>query len=48
MFELLLKGIMIGVLFGVPAGAVGVMTMQRTMSYGAKAGLLTGDRKSVV
>lgn len=47
MFELLLKGIMIGVLFGVPAGAVGVMTMQRTMSYGAKAGLLTGLGSSV-
>ena len=36
------KGILIGLLFGVPAGAVGAMTAQRTLNYGVKAGLLTG------
>lgn len=38
----LLQGIAIGILFGLPAGAVGAMTTQRTWIYGAKAGLLTG------
>ena len=38
----LLKGILIGLLFGVPAGAVGALTMQRTLRYGPRAGLLTG------
>lgn len=42
MLGLLIKGILIGILFGIPAGAVGVMTMQRVLNYGAKAGLLTG------
>lgn len=38
----LIKGILIGLLFGMPAGAVGAMTVQRTLNYGRKAGLLTG------
>lgn len=38
----LIKGILIGLLFGMPAGAVGAMTAQRTLNYGMKAGLLTG------
>lgn len=38
----LIKGILIGLLFGVPAGAVGAMTAQRTLNYGVKAGLITG------
>lgn len=38
----LLKGILIGLLFGLPAGAVGALTVQRTLRYGPKAGLLTG------
>lgn len=38
----LIKGILIGILFGMPAGAVGAMTAQRTLNYGMKAGLLTG------
>lgn len=42
MTGLLIRGMIIGILFGIPAGAVGVMTIQRTISYGAKAGLLTG------
>lgn len=38
----LLKGICIGLLFGIPAGAVGALTVQRTLHGGAKAGLFTG------
>lgn len=38
----LLRGILIGVVFGVPAGAIGALAMQRTFRYGRRAGLLTG------
>lgn len=38
----LLKGIIIGLIFGIPAGAVGAMAIQRTLSRGVKAGLVTG------
>lgn len=38
----LIKGVLIGLLFGIPAGAVGAMTVQKTLNYGMKAGLLTG------
>ena len=34
-----LKGILIGLIFGVPAGAVGAMTVQRTWEHGIKAGM---------
>lgn len=43
----LLRGIFIGLLFGVPAGAVGAMTIQRTLRYGVQAGLVTGLGSSV-
>ena len=43
----LLKGILIGLLFGVPVGAVGTMTIQRTLEHGGKAGLITGIGSSV-
>lgn len=36
------RGILIGLLFGLPVGAVGALTVQRTFSHGTKAGLLTG------
>lgn len=42
MLIMLGKGICIGLLFGVPAGAVGSMTIQRTLTKGYQAGLLTG------
>lgn len=42
-----LKGILIGLIFGVPAGAVGAMTVQRTWEHGIKAGLLTGMGSSI-
>ncbi|MCI8650522.1 MAG: LysE family transporter [Anaerotruncus sp.] len=38
----LLKGLLIGLLFGLPVGAVGTLTVQRTLHYGPRAGLLTG------
>ncbi|MCI9051681.1 MAG: LysE family transporter [Lachnospiraceae bacterium] len=37
-----IKGIFIGLLFGIPIGAVGTMTVHRTIRYGFKAGLMTG------
>lgn len=43
----LLKGVLIGLLFGLPVGAVGAMTVQRTWAFGLKAGLLTGLGSSV-
>lgn len=43
----LLKGILIGLLFGVPIGAVGTMTVERTWNQGWKAGLVTGLGSSV-
>ena len=36
------RGLFIGVLFGIPAGAVGAMTVQRSLHKGIRAGLLTG------
>lgn len=47
MVNFLLKGILIGILFGLRAGAVGAMTVQRTFHYGIYAGLLTGLGSSV-
>lgn len=45
--DYLLRGILIGLLFGLPVGAVGTLTVQRTFSHGTKAGLLTGLGSSV-
>lgn len=36
------RGILIGLLFGIPVGAVGTLTVQRTFRYGFAAGLKTG------
>lgn len=38
----LLKGILVGLVFGVPAGAIGTLTIQRSLAHGFWAGLLTG------
>lgn len=38
----LLKGILIGLIIGVPAGAVGALCVQRSLLYGAKSGLVSG------
>lgn len=47
MASYLVKGILIGLLFGLPVGAVGTMTVQRSWSFGFRAGLLTGLGSSV-
>lgn len=43
----LLKGVLIGILFGVPIGAVGAMSMQRTLTHGIWAGIVTGMGSSI-
>lgn len=42
MADFFLRGLGIGLLFGVPVGAIGVMTVQRTWEGGVRAGLFTG------
>lgn len=37
-----IKGIMMGLVFGVPIGAVGALTIRRTITYGARAGFISG------
>lgn len=39
---LFMEGILIGLLFGVPIGAVGTMTVGRTLNLGFGAGIITG------
>lgn len=43
----LIRGILIGLIFGLPFGAVGTMTVQRTFRYGLKEGLITGLGSSI-
>ena len=43
----LLKGFCIGIIFGVPAGAIGALTIRRTLAYGFLAGFITGMGSSV-
>lgn len=43
----LIKGLVIGIVFGVPAGVVGVLSVQRVLMQGAFAGLMTGIGSSV-
>ena len=38
----LIRGLLIGLIFGVPAGAIGTLTIQRTLRGGFWAGLITG------
>lgn len=38
----LLKGLLVGLVFGVPAGAIGALTIGRTLAHGFRAGLATG------
>ena len=37
-----IRGLLIGLIFGVPAGAIGALTIQRTLEKGFFAGLVTG------
>lgn len=48
MVALLIQGILIGIIFGIPAGAVGALSLQRAMKYGFVAGLVTGLGSTVV
>ena len=41
-----LRGLLIGLVFGVPAGAIGALTIQRTLDKGFFAGLVTGAGSS--
>lgn len=43
----LVRGLIIGIVFGVPVGAVGILSVQRALSQGAAAGLVTGLGSSV-
>lgn len=38
----IVKGLLVGLVFGVPAGAIGALSIQRSLSHGFSAGLLTG------
>lgn len=40
--ELLVKGVVIGLIFGIPVGAVGTLVVQKTLEGGFSAGLFTG------
>jgi threonine/homoserine/homoserine lactone efflux protein len=40
--EYLLKGISTGFVFGVPVGAIGALTIRRTITHGTLAGLVSG------
>lgn len=40
------RGLLIGFIFGVPAGAIGALTIQRTLDKGFFAGLVTGAGSS--
>lgn len=42
MIQYLLNGLLIGLIFGMPIGAVGAMSIQRTMYYGPTAGFISG------
>lgn len=43
----LLKGILLGLICGVPIGAIGALCIQRSLSYGIKSGIITGIGSSV-
>lgn len=45
-WDYVVRGILIGLIFGVPAGAIGALTIQRTLEKGFAAGLLTGAGSS--
>lgn len=47
MYQYLIMGVLIGIVFGMPIGAVGALSMQRTIHQGAYAGLLTGVASSI-
>lgn len=42
MYKFLMQGLFIGIIFGVPAGTIGAITIHRSLKYGFKAGFITG------
>ncbi len=42
LLELFLKGYLIGLVLGVPAGAIGALTIKRTLTHGLKGGFASG------
>lgn len=44
--EYFLRGLLIGLVFGVPAGAIGALTIQHALDKGFFAGLVTGAGSS--
>lgn len=42
LIELFFKGILIGLILGIPVGAIGALTIQRTLDKGMKGGLISG------
>ncbi|MEI7502007.1 MAG: LysE family transporter [Paludibacter sp.] len=42
MFEIILKGILIGLCISVPLGPIGMLCIQRTLNRGPKYGIITG------
>ena len=42
MLEMLVRGVLIGILSSAPMGPVGVLTVQRTLLKGRKYGFITG------
>ncbi len=42
MFEIIVKGILIGLCISVPLGPIGMLTIQRTLNRGQKYGIATG------
>lgn len=45
--EFFIKGLLIGIIFGIPAGAIGALTIQRTIDRGFRAGFITGMGSSL-
>ena len=43
----LIKGLLIGLIFGVPVGAVGALCVSRSLNYGVKSGIVTGLGASI-
>lgn len=45
--EYFINGVLIGLVFGMPIGAVGAMSIQRTINHGVVAGFISGAASSI-
>ncbi|MFR2740312.1 MAG: hypothetical protein ACLTA2_16490 [[Clostridium] innocuum] len=45
--EYFVNGVLIGLVFGMPIGAVGAMSIQRTINHGVVAGFISGAASSL-